>query len=156
MFAEPPPPAAPAAISAMQQSDLECLSVGYVLAIGGSPLADMFHFDPNEGFWFLNLGRTLIFTTEAFYHLVFLGCVVLVLRRQFAAALLGAAILSASHPFTGLQLLAVLGVWSMVDRFVVTSDRPPLFFTAGLAALAATNSSQVSAPGAERRSTATP
>jgi hypothetical protein len=111
------------------------VSVGYVLATGGSPLADMFHFDPNEGFWFLNLGRTLIFTTEAFYHLVFLGCVVLVVRRQFAAALLGAAILSASHPFTGLQLLAVLGVWSIIDRFVVTSDRPPLYFTVGLAAL---------------------
>lgn len=113
------------------------VSVGYVLATGGSPLADMFHFDPNEGFWFLNLGRNLIFTTEAFYHLVFLGGVVLVLRRRFVAALLCAAVLSASHPFTGLQLLAVLGVWSIVDRLVGGTERPPLFFIAGLAALAA-------------------
>jgi len=113
------------------------VSVCYVLATGGSPLADMFHFDPNEGFWFLNLGRNLIFTTEAFYHLIFFGGIVLVLRRQFVAALLCAAILSASHPFTGLQLLAVFGVWSIVDRSFGSTGRPPLFFTAGSAALAA-------------------
>ncbi|MGZ3377853.1 MAG: hypothetical protein ACXU8S_14765 [Phenylobacterium sp.] len=32
MFAEPPPSADVSAISAMQQADLECLSIGYVLA----------------------------------------------------------------------------------------------------------------------------
>ena len=32
MFAAPPPPDAPPAITAAQQSDLECLSIGSVLA----------------------------------------------------------------------------------------------------------------------------
>src|SRR5213076_1020422 len=117
-----------------------CLAIAgvcHALATGGTPLADIFHFDPLAGFWFLNLGRNLIFTTEAFYHLVFLGSIFLVLRRQFVAALLCAAMLSASHPFTGLQLLAVLGAWSIVDWLVRSADRPPLFFIAGLAALVA-------------------
>src|SRR5439155_11051134 len=83
-----------------------CLAIAgvcHALATGGTPVADIFHFDPLAGFWFLNLGRNLIFTTEAFYHLVFLGSIFLVLRRQFVGALLCAAMLSASHPFTGLQ-----------------------------------------------------
>ena len=32
MFAEPPPSAPPPALSAMQQNDLECLSIGYLLS----------------------------------------------------------------------------------------------------------------------------
>jgi hypothetical protein len=42
----------------------------------------MLDYDPFGGFWFLNVGRNLIFTTEAFYHLIFLGGVLLVVRTQ--------------------------------------------------------------------------
>jgi hypothetical protein len=117
-----------------------CLALaGYCRALinGEPPIGHLFDFDPFAGFWFLNLGRNLIFTTEAFYHLLFLGAVLLVLRRRFAAALLCVAVLSASHAFSGLQLIAVLGTWSMLDRLVGRADRPPVFFVAALIALAA-------------------
>lgn len=107
------------------------------LTITEPPLAHMLDYDPFGGFWFLNLGRNLIFTTVAFYHLIFLGGILLVLRRRFAAALACAALLSASHPFSGLQLIAVLGVWSIVERIFGGMDRPPRFFPAMLSALAA-------------------
>jgi hypothetical protein len=117
-----------------------CLALaGYCRALinGEPPIGHLFDFDPFAGFWFLNLGRNLIFTTEAFYHLLFLGAVLLVLRRRFAAALLCVAVLSASHAFSGLQLIAVLGTWSMLDRLVGRADRPPVLFVAALIALAA-------------------
>lgn len=101
------------------------------------PLAHMLDYDPFGGFWFLNLGRNLIFTTEAFYHLIFLSGILLVLRRRFAAALACAALLSASHPFSGLQLIAVLGVWGIVERIFGGMDRPPRFFLVMLTALGA-------------------
>jgi hypothetical protein len=88
----------------------------YGWATAKLPLDHVLDFDPFSGFWFLNLGRNFIFTTESFYHLIFLGSILLVLRRRFTAALVCAAVLSASHPFSGLQLIAVLGAWSIVER----------------------------------------
>ena len=92
-------------------------------------------FDPSDGFWFLNLGRNLVFTTEAYYHLIFLGCILLVLWRRFAWALTCAALLSASHPFYGLELLIVLGVWSIIEWVGKRPDRPPLYFPIALSVL---------------------
>jgi hypothetical protein len=40
--------------------------------------------------------------------------------------------MSASDPFSGLQLIAVLGAWSVFDRLIARVDRPPLFFPVGL------------------------
>ncbi len=100
------------------------------------PLAHMLDFDPFAGFWFLNLGRNLVFTTEAFYHLVFLGTILLVLRRRYCAALACTALLSASHPFTGLQLIAVLGAWGVLEHVMRSAERPPLAFLAALGAVA--------------------
>jgi hypothetical protein len=100
------------------------------------PLDHMLDFDPFGGFWFLNLGRNFIFTTESSYHLIFLSSIVLVLRRRFTVALVCAALLSASHPFSGLQLIAVLGAWSIVEQLAGEPDRPPLFFPATLCAFA--------------------
>src|SRR5262249_31465439 len=109
----------------------------YGLAVGKSwtPIGYLLVFDPFDGFWFLNLGRNLAFTTEAFYHLIFLGCILLVLRRRFAWALTCAALLSASHPFYGLELLIVLGVWSTIEWVGKRHDRPPLYFPVALSVL---------------------
>ncbi|MGH6991399.1 MAG: hypothetical protein ACREE3_15990, partial [Stellaceae bacterium] len=82
------------------------------------------------GWWFLNLGRNLVFPVEAFYHLVFFGGVLLVLRRRFIGALLCVVLLSMSHPFTGLQFILVLGAWAAAETVFRSAARPPLWFTA--------------------------
>ncbi len=68
-------------------------------------------FDPFDGWWFLNLGRNLIYPTEAFYHALFLGAAWAVLKRRLLLAFGCAVMLSLSHPFTGIQLLLVLSAW---------------------------------------------
>lgn len=90
--------------------------------VSGSPLL---HFDPGQGFWFLNLGRNLVFPTEAFYHALFLGVVLLLLRRQFVAALGLAAVLSWSHPFTGIELLLIVSAWAALERWYLESPALP-------------------------------
>ena len=89
---------------------------------------DLLRFDPGGGWWFLNFGRNLVFPTEAYYHALFFGCIVCILRRSYAAAALCAAFLSASHPFTGLELLAVMSVWLVAELIIGGPDRPPAAF----------------------------
>ncbi len=89
---------------------------------------DLFHFDPEQGWWFLNFGRNLIFPTEAYYHALFLGAVLLVMRNQFRGATWLAVALSFSHPFTGLQLLLVLLAWCVVETGVFRNRAVPFLF----------------------------
>jgi hypothetical protein len=85
--------------------------------ITGRPVAEsLWRFDPNEGWWFLNLGRNLIYPTEALYHALALGCLLALLRRRFVAATLLLAVLSASHPFTGIQVIGIVVVWMILER----------------------------------------
>ena len=62
--------------------------------------------------WFLNLGRNTFYATEATYHVMSLGLILLLLRGRYGAALATAGLLSISHPFTGIQFLLILFVWS--------------------------------------------
>ncbi|MBX6314019.1 MAG: hypothetical protein IRY99_14055 [Isosphaeraceae bacterium] len=78
-------------------------------------LGGIYTFDPGEGWWFLNFGRNLIYPTEAAYHALFLGCMLLVLRGRYTAAAVVALVVSLSHPFTGLQLLAILAAWAAFE-----------------------------------------
>jgi hypothetical protein len=92
-------------------------------------LTDLFHFDPDEGWWFLNFGRNLVFPTEAYYHALALGTVVMALRNHFRAALWLAFILSLSHPFTGLQFLLILLAWSAIEIIVLKNKTIPVRFS---------------------------
>jgi hypothetical protein len=95
-----------------------------------------FVFDPADGLWFLNLGRNLFYSCEAFYHATALGLLVaLIDRRWLPSALLG-LLLIASHPFTGTQLLLVAIGWCVVERLLGRSP-PPLALGAAFAALLA-------------------
>lgn len=78
----------------------------------------MFRFDPGSGWWFMNLGRNLLFPLEAYYHALFFGMVLLVRRRLLGAALIAAAVLGLSHPFTGTAALLLLLAWGVAERFV--------------------------------------
>jgi hypothetical protein len=89
---------------------------------------DLLRFDPGGGWWFLNFGRNLVFPTEAYYHALFFGCIVFLFHHKYAAAALCAACLSASHPFTGIELLAVVSVWTVAELIAGGTDRPPVLF----------------------------
>lgn len=91
-------------------------------------------FDPVDGFWFLNFGRNLYYTTEAFYHALVVAVLLMLVRRRFAAAVLLLAALSASHPFTGMQTLLFVLAWSLLEQL---GRGVPRWFPAAVAALLA-------------------
>ena len=101
----------------------------------GDFAAAAFSVDPFSGWWCLNLGRNVYFTVEAFYHIVFLGAIWLVLMRRYGWALAAIAFESASHPFTGLELVLVVGAFAALERVVLRRPDPPLWFLAGVAAV---------------------
>lgn len=88
----------------------------YITITGNEPLS-VLRFDPDGGWWFLNFGRNFVYPTEAFFHALFLGCILAVYRKRFGVALLLAFLTSISHPFTGVKLLLILTVWSFVEWY---------------------------------------
>jgi hypothetical protein len=100
-------------------------------------LTDLFHFDPSQGWWFLNLGRNLVFPTEAYYHALALGAVLMAMRNNFRVAFWLTLILSLSHPFTGLQFLLILLVWCGWEMGFLRNRTIPFTFPAMLLAILA-------------------
>jgi hypothetical protein len=88
---------------------LVALTAGTDIAAGGLML------DPGAGTFMLNLGRNLIYANEAFYHLLFLGTLLLLAWRRYYSALAGALLISASHPFYGIELVLVLGCFGILQ-----------------------------------------
>jgi hypothetical protein len=97
----------------------------------------VFRFDPFGGLWFLNLGRNLIYPTEALYHAIFLGAILCLVREWYKGALALAALMCFSHPFTGIELVGVLGTWSALEILFIGSRRVPRWFPAACLVLAA-------------------
>jgi len=88
------------------------------LCTGGPVGASLWRFDPNEGWWFLNLGRNLVYPTEALYHALALGCLLALVRGRFVVAVVLLAVLSASHPFTGIQVIAIVLGWMVLEKLL--------------------------------------
>jgi hypothetical protein len=91
----------------------------------------IFRFDPADGWWFLNFGRNLIFPTEAFYHALFLTCILSVIRHWNKTALALAFFVSLSHPFTGIELLSILCAWAIVENYFMEQKQIPGYFLVG-------------------------
>jgi hypothetical protein len=81
----------------------------------GHPLSSVWKHDPGNGWWMLNFGRNLVNPMEAYYHGVFLLSLLFLIQRRLTFSLLFAAILSLSHPFTGLTLCLILIAWSAIE-----------------------------------------
>jgi hypothetical protein len=111
--------------------------VAYGLATGDRTEFWIFRFDPHVGWWFLNFGRNMYYPTEGLYHALFLACIVCVLVHRYGLALLVALITSASHPFTGVQLLVILCVWTFIERYFLENRRVPWPVFLGFCALLA-------------------
>lgn len=105
-----------------------------VVGAGADPmeLERLFDFDPFRGWWFLDFGRNLLFGTEAYYHALFFGAVLLAMQRRYIASALAALVLSSSHPFTGIELLGVLSAWIAVERVILRSRVIPTRFMAAI------------------------
>ncbi len=93
-------------------------------------LKTVFRFDPFEGYWFLNFGRNLFYSTEAFYHAIFLTSVFTIFKKRYVLACLLLGFMSISHPFTGLQLLLVVFSWSVAEHLLGRKKAPPISFVA--------------------------
>jgi hypothetical protein len=72
-------------------------------------------FDAGDGWWMLNFGRNLVYPTEAYYHALFLLTILFLVRKKFVAAIAAAAVLSVSHPFTGLSVGLILILYAALE-----------------------------------------
>jgi hypothetical protein len=97
---------------------------GGVLSLAGAAFGFFSHekllraflfFDAGDGWWMFNFGRNLVYPTEAYYHGLFLASILLLIRKRFVAALIASAVLSASHPFSGLSLALILVLYSALE-----------------------------------------
>jgi hypothetical protein len=97
---------------------------GGVLSLAGAAFGLFAHvklmqavlsFDAGDGWWMFNFGRNLVYPTEAYYHGLFLLSILLLIKKRFVGAIIAAALLSASHPFTGLSLALILVLYSALE-----------------------------------------
>ena len=100
---------------------------------GRDPLLFLFRHDPGSGWWFLNWGRNLSFPTETAYHAVVALAWLAALRGRWTLAAAMTAVVAATHPWTGLELLAIMSAWWGL-RLVVKPGRESLTY-AGFTAL---------------------
>jgi|GEM_PF-980705 len=112
-----------------------------VLAGGGSLSEAVWHSDrlnPGGGWWCLNFGLNLVFPFEAYYHAVVFLCVLFIMRTQYRAAGAMAFLIAISHPYTSVELLAILCAWTVFEIVFMENREVPkafLLFCAALTAL---------------------
>lgn len=134
-------PVLPAYYFAMWGGGIAVLAAGAsALAQGQSPWEDPLRLEPFRGWWFLYWGRNLIFTTEVTYHVLVAAAWWTLLEKRYRTCLALLAVTLATHPYTGVQLLAILGGWLGLNllrpRWTATT-RAPGWFAAGTSLLAA-------------------
>ncbi len=105
--------------------------------LGQEAVSSIFYFDPGVGWWGLNFGRSLFFSCEAYYHALFLGIIVCLLKQKWTAAFILALLLSLSHPFTGVELLCIVTVWVFLEKIFFKPSQIPVWLMAGLVLLLA-------------------
>jgi hypothetical protein len=91
-------------------------------------------FDPGTGWWMLNFGRNLVYgPTEAYYHAVFLLCMLCLFLRRYAAAIAFAVLLSVSHPFTGLEIGVIVAGYFILERLCGDRSVKPIHISISIA-----------------------
>jgi hypothetical protein len=79
-----------------------------------------FRFDV-EGWAATTLGRNFIYPTEAYYHLIALLIIWSIIKRKDTLTCLLLAVISMSHPFTGIQMILIVLTWQMFERFYLSN-----------------------------------
>jgi len=103
-------------------------------ALGRPPLENPLLYDPFQGLWFLNWGRNLVLPVEAVYHALVAVAWLGVVRGRSWQAVVAIAALAATHPFSGIQHILVLGCWFGTRAIQRRRIEPPAVFLACLAA----------------------
>jgi hypothetical protein len=93
--------------------------------------------DPANGWWGLNWGRTLFIPLEAYYHFLFLLNIYLVLKQKWKVAAVVALFLSISHPFTGIEYLAIINGWIVLEKLVFKNKTIPYWFAIAMIGITA-------------------
>ena len=115
---------------------LICASQAAVNVVKGrDPLLLLFRHDPADGWWFLNWGRNLSFPTETAYHALVAVAWLAALRGRWTLAAVMTALVAATHPWTGLELLVIMSAWWGL-RLILKPGRESLKYV-GLTALTA-------------------
>jgi hypothetical protein len=96
---------------------------------GRDPFLLLFRLDPASGWWFLNWGHNLAFPTETTYHAVVAVAWLATLRKHWSLAALMTALAAATHPWTGLELLATMSAWWGL-RLILVPGRESLRYAA--------------------------
>ena len=110
---------------------LLCVS-GFLLHLLGAAKTNiwssLFMLDPAHGWWGLNLGRSLFFSMEAWYHALFFAVILSILKKKWTIAVALLLLLSLSHPFTGIELLLILFAW-MIIEIAMSKSAIPVYFS---------------------------
>lgn len=108
-------------------------------AQGADSLSLLQHFErlvsgPAGPAWTPNVFQNALFTTEAFYHALAFATFTAALRGRHALALLGVFLIWWSHPFTGLEVSAIVGAFALLELWI-GRERKMLLFAGGVAAI---------------------
>ena len=112
---------------------LSCIPIALVKPMGNLDFFDrMFFIDPGWGWWGLNFGRGHFIFTEGYFHFLFLTGILCILKRKWNLALVVSLFLSLSHPFTGIEYLAIVTAWSFVEKIIAKNKDVPWKFLTGI------------------------
>jgi hypothetical protein len=102
---------------------LACIPIALVKPMGNLDFFDrLFFIDPGWGWWGLNFGRGHFPSIEGYYHFLFLAGILCILKHKWNLALIVSLILSLSHPFTGIEYLAIVTGWTFIEKIIVKSE----------------------------------
>jgi hypothetical protein len=114
---------------------LSCMLLRPFMSTSLTFWSSIYYLDPEDGWWGLNFGRSLIFGTESYYHFLFFTSILFLLRKKWLAASAVAFILSFSHPFTGIHLLLVILAWVGAEKIVFKNKTIPWWLLGSTALL---------------------
>jgi len=115
--------------------------ITWAAAVGAAPFMGtlgfarrFFWLEVHHSWWFTNLQRNLIYTTEAFYHCLFFGAIIAYLDRRFALTAVLLFLVWWSHPWTGPVLTGVLFADAAL-RLCLGKDVPPVAYLVAIVAV---------------------
>jgi hypothetical protein len=113
---------------------LALIGLAYACFVGKFNALTVLHFDPTLGWWMLNFGRNLVYgPTEAYYHGVFLLCMLFLIRRRFGVAIAFAVLLSFSHPWTGIENCIIVAAYLVIERLYGDKSVKPVHLVSSFA-----------------------